>query len=356
TVVFLLGREFLGVLLASIRDPIVTATAGPSFGPPWWVGIAIQGHLLGFLLGVLLGALILTRRQASEIPSAIRLWAGTLVAGSGLTLWAIWWYRGPSRFVLYRGLGLIILLLLATLVAGAIRTEQGELVSGIGRREVAIAVLALPILTMGFVAVPINLTSVGGQPVPGEPIEVREYTVTYAENVPNQKTRTINLSVFGETTRVNASGVIVVNPERGIWTERVSAGRLAQSGRATIKLGGLFWSRTVRVQRRGWTVVGGGTTYRVIVTDPRQNRSGTFISEPVTASPVLAGRNVTLVAGRESFRLNVSLAGKRLATAPIPAMNESVTLGGIRFIRREGGLIAAINDTRIRIAKPESYA
>ena len=355
TVVALVAREFVRTVYFSLQEPIVFGSASPSFGPPWWVGIAIQGHLLGFLAGVVLAVLLLTRRKHESLPSPGRLWLGTVVVGSSLTLWAVWWFRGASSFVLYRGPGILLLLVMGLLVATAATTSDRDIVEGISRRQVGIALLAIPILTMGFVAVPLNVITVQDEVVPGEAVQVDGYTVTYAEDVTNQRVGTINISAFGETSQVNSSGVIIVNRDRHIWDEAVSAGRLAHSGYARVRVGGLGWRETVEVRRRGWKVSGGGTAYTVALKHDSDRWTPVYQSDPVRASPVLDGRNVSVVPARDRFIISVTRNNSSLGQATLPAVNESVVIGGLNFTRTETEVYASVGETRVPMIERESY-
>jgi len=362
TVVALVGREFVGTLYSTLREPIVYASASPSFGPPWWAGIAIQGHLLGFLVGVLLGMAVVIRRGEGHRPGAGRIWLGTLIAGSSLTLWAIWWFEGASSYVLYRGPGLLLLLALAGLLAIAVGASDRPVIEGITRRQVAVALLALPVITMGFVAAPLNLTTIGDSQLPGDPIEVGEYQVAYAEEVPNQRIGAINISVLGEATTVNASGVIVVNRERQIWDEAVSAGQLGHSGRAAVPLGGIGWRETVDAKRQGWRVSGGGTVYTVSLQPPDGEFTAVFDSDPVQAAPVIAGRNISLVPRDGVFMIAVHQSNRTPSadslpetSTRMPAVNGTVEVGGLTFERAETVVYASRNDTRVPMFERESY-
>ncbi|MFB6093791.1 MAG: rhomboid family intramembrane serine protease [Halanaeroarchaeum sp.] len=356
TVVALVARDLIGTLYYTLRDPIVTASAGPSYGPPWWAGIAIQGHLLGFLLGATLAVAIVGRRRSAEHPSGLRLWLGTVLAGTNLTIWAIWWYGEGQSYVLYRGLGLVLVVVLAGLLAAATRASDDALVGGVSRRQVGIAALALPILTMGFVAVPVNATVVNDADLPGEAIDVAGYQVTYAEGVPNRRVRAIDLPGVEAATNVTASGVIVVDAEREVWTETVSAGSLSYWGRGTTVVGGLDRRVIVEAIRRGWSTVGGPTVYQVALAVSGGHRQWVFASQPATAGPTVAGTNVTIRAGNGTFRLVATRGGDRLDADPVPPINGSARLGPLRIVHRRGALIAHHDDTVVRIATRETYA
>ncbi|MFB6081388.1 MAG: rhomboid family intramembrane serine protease [Halanaeroarchaeum sp.] len=355
TVVALSARDLVGTLYAVLRDPIITGQASPSFGPPWWAGIAIQGHLLGFLLGAVLGAAIVSARRREERPSTGRLWLGGLLVTASMTLWAIWWYRDAGGYVLYRGPGLLLVFALALVIALTLRAGDEPIVEGVTKRHVGVAVLVLPVLTMGFVAVPLNAVVVDDPTPPGEVIHVSGYAVTYAEEVPNQRVGAIDLSLFGETTTVNASGVIVVDEDRTIWTEAISKGRLAFTGRATTRVGGLGWSRTVTAIRRGWVLTGGETAYQVALQPAGGTRRWVFQTPPRRASPTIVGQNVSIDPAGGTFVLAVSRGNRTLETAPVPAVNRSVELGRLT-VRRVGDRLVAIHDgTRVEVAHEETY-
>ena len=354
-VVALTGRDLIGTLYNVLRDPVVTGSASSSFGAPWWAGIAIQGHLLGFLVGALLATAVLATRSKRERPSALRLWAGGLLLGSNLTLWAVWWYRDAGGFVLYRGVGVVLIIAVTIVIAVAVRASDRSIVGAVTKRQIAIAVLTLPVLTMGFAAVPLNSTVVTDEATPGQPIQVNGYEVTYAEDVQNQRVGAINLSAFGETTRVNASGVIVVNPERTVWTEAISKGRLAFGGQRTTKVGRIGESTAITATRTGWEAVGGPTAYQISLEPDGGSETWVYASDPATADPTIGGENVTIRPERGDFYVAVTRNEQTVAETRLPDQNESVRLGLLTLEHREGRLIAIHNDTRVRVATKETY-
>lgn len=354
-VVALSAQGVLRTAYNALRNPVVVAEAQPSFSEPWWAGIAVQGHALGLFLGVLAGLLLLYRRE--ERPSALRLLVGGVLLATSLSLWAIWWFRGGDSYVLYRGLGLVVVVAVAVLVTLAARASERPLVGSLTRRQASLQLVLLPLLFMAFVAVPLNLTTVGDAGVPGaDPdIEVEDYTVTYGENVPFQQTSVIDVSFLGETTQVNTSGVIVVSERRNIWTREVSKGRLAFKGRDRVVVGGLGWRETVRVERQGWNAVGGGTAYHVWLRAGDDPWRHVFASEPADAEPVVAGLNVTVVPDDGRFFVAVSQNGSELARSEIPDPGNRTTLAGVAFVREEKRLVAVHNETRVTVATRETY-
>ena len=354
-VVALSAQGVLRTAYNAFRNPVVVAKASPSFSEPWWAGIAVQGHALGLFLGVLAGVLLLYRRE--KRPSALRLVVGSVLVATSLSLWAIWWFRGGSSYVLYRGLGLVVVLAVAVVVALAANASDRPLFGSLTRRQVGLQFVLLPLVVMAFVAVPLNLTAVGDAGVPGaDPgVEVRDYRVTYGENVPFGQTSVIDVSLFGETTQVNTSGVIVVSGDRNIWTRELSKGRLAFRGTDRVVVGGLGWRETVRVKRQGWNAVGGGTAYQVWLRAADEPWRHVFVSGPAKAEPVVAGRNVTIVPDDGQFFVTVSRNGTGLDRAPVPAKDERRAVGNLTIVREEGRLVAVHEETRVTVATRETY-
>lgn len=354
TVVAFSAQGVVSTLYRALRNPEITASASSSFSRPWWAGIAVQGHALGLFLGAVAGVALLYHRR--ERPNVLRVWTGAVLLASSLSLWALWWYRGNDSFVLYRGWGVVFVLAVAALVTVAVRATDFPLT----KFAVAATLLALPLAVMAGVAIPVNLTTlddpaVGDANAAGNAtVEVNGYYVTYAENVPNEKVSVVDVSVGDETTNVTTSGVIVSNPDREIWTQEVSTGRLAYSGRAAVRVGGVGWSETVGVQRRGWSVTGGGTAYQVWLRPPDGEWRFAFASDPATADPVLAGKNVSVAPTNRTFSLRVSRNNTTLASAPVPTNGTAVELAGIRFENDRGKLAAAVNGTRVRVAAAEN--
>ncbi|WP_132058391.1 rhomboid family intramembrane serine protease [Halorussus amylolyticus] len=356
TVIAVAGQEVIRTVYDVMRNPVVFGSAEPSFSDPWWYGVAVQGHALGLFLGLLLGVVVLYRRR--ERPDALRLWTGAVLLGTSMTLWAVWWYRGDESYVLYQGLGIVFVVAVAAMTTVAATADREIAFGNVSRQVVGFLVLAAPLAVMAGVAIPVNLTTVDDASVPGDGpgIEVEGYAVTYAENIENQKVSVVDIEAFGETTNVRTSGVIVVNDDREIWTQQVSKGRLAFSGRAAVRVGGVGWSEVVRVQRGGWSAADGGTAYQVWLRGPDDERwTPTYASDPVTAGPTLAEKNVSIVPENGGFDLRLSRNNSTVSTAPIPADGERVILDGIRFERDGNRVFAAFDGTRVRVASKETY-
>jgi len=368
TVVALAGSQFVGLVWAVSRNPVVTGSASPSYGTPWWAGIAIQGHALGLFIGAIAGLLVLSRR--GERPSALRLFAGGLLFSASQGLWAVYWYLGNQQYVLYRGAGTALVVLFSALLAAAGAARARPLVErvavpeprtfteaarSVSPRAVAFVALLVAFGAVAGPAVPVNMQTTTDDPVPGESLAVEGYEVTYAEDVPNGMVSVIDAEAFGQSTTVNTSGVIVYNERRHIWLTAVSKGRLAFDGARRVELGGVGWRETVTATRRGWRAVGGDPTYRVELAHGNRTMTA-FVSEPSTAEATVDGRNVSVAAVDGGFEVRVTRAGADgVATAPLPEPNGSVRVDGVRFVREETKLFAVRGDTRVRIANAEQY-
>jgi membrane associated rhomboid family serine protease len=363
TVVAVSAGNALRTLYGALRSPTVSASAGPSYSSPWWADIAIQGHAIGLLAGILLGTW-LARARGDDRPSAARVVVGVALFGIAQSMWAVYWYRGGETYVLYRAAGVALVVSLATLVAATVAAsdrsliptpDRSDTVRSVPRWQIGATVLLLCTAALAGPAVPVNLTTASSGDLSGQsdPITVRDYEVTYAEDVPNGMVSVIDVEAFGETTQVNTSGVVVRSRERGIWMTAVSKGRLDFTGTSWVRLGGVGWRETVRVERQGWNAVGGGTVYRVALVYGDRNVTA-YTSPSARAEPVIAGRNVSVEATPEGFQLNVSVKN-RSATGPVPAVNETASVGGLDFINVDGRVYAVNGGTRVRVARAETY-
>lgn len=371
TIASLTAATLVNVVYETVRTPIEIAEATPSFGPPSWANVAVQGHALGLIAGALVGAWLLRWRRGGARGSttpALAVFAGVLLFGASRRLWAVYWYLGNQRYELYRALGFAGVLVLATVVAVAVAGRDEPLRPSVAvpdPRTIRERVTAVTPATVGVLcllaafaavagpAVVPNLVAVDEGDLPGDPIEMEGYQVTYAEDVEDRTVSVVDVEAFGRSTSVRTSGVIVANPDREIWTTAVSKENLAFWGYRAVDVGGTGWRETVWVQRTGWVAVGGNATYRVdAVRD--EDRSTLFVSDAADAEPRLAGRNVTVAAVEEGFELRVAHGGTNVSE-PLPPANESTTLRGVEFVREEEAIYAERGDSRVRIADRETY-
>ncbi|ELZ44391.1 rhomboid family protein [Halorubrum californiense DSM 19288] len=404
-VVAMAGTRFVGVLYDALRVPVAFAEASPSYGVPGWANVAIQGHALGLIGGALVAVVLLRRRarrsngegpdpdaepdatagrwryhpvatRASEGSrtdaterSALLVFGALLLFGASRRLWAVYWYLGNERYELYRAVGVGLLALLAAIVTVAAVSrddplwptravpEPETIRGGIRSATPAAVGLLLLVAALAVVAGPgvvPNLVAVDDGDLPGDPIEVEGYQVTYAENVENQLVGVVDVEAFGRSTSVNTSGVIVSDPDREIWTTAVSKGSLAFWGYRAVDVGGTGWRETVWVQRVGWVAANGGPAYRVDAVR-NETRRTLFTSEPARAEPRIDGRSVVVAAAPDGFELTVVGGSGNNVTAALPAANESVTVRGLTFVREGDAVFAERGETRVRIAQRERY-
>ena len=314
TVVVSVGQGVLGRLFDAIRQPQQVAVAEASYSTPWWADIALQGHTVGLLLGVLVGLAVLQLREESP-PPAVHVWTGVLLFAVSRSLWAVYWFRGNETYVLYRAFGLALVFGLVAIVTysivareepvfpeRAVPDPQG-LVDGfasITRREVGLLVIVCSTALVIGPAIPVNLMTADDASLPGEPIEIEGYEITYGERVPNGQLSVLSVDAFGETTQLNTSGVIVRNTDRHIWSTETTTGELASEGASTVRIGGVGWSDSVTVNRTGWETVGGQTAYQVDLAHADERRT-IFASGQATAEPIVAGYQLSINATDDAF-------------------------------------------------------
>ncbi|ELZ98951.1 rhomboid family protein/intramembrane serine protease [Haloferax mucosum ATCC BAA-1512] len=361
TVLAFVSGRVVSVFYNAMLSPEVVASARPVFSTPWWAQIAIQGHAIGLLFGILLGVWVARQRREVRVP-AFRSFAGVLLFAISESLWAVYFFRGGGTYVLFRAVGFALVVLLALLVALTVsasdrplreRAPSGSLPSA-RHWQVGVVVLLLVVSSLSGPAVLYNLFTTAGDDLPGESVSVRDYEVTYAEDVPNGLTAAFDVELFGESTTTNTSGVIVKSQRRGIWTTAVSKNRLAFAGDSTVRLGGLGWRDEVTASRDGYAVVGSGNAaYRVFLAGD-ENATLAYKTGAVRAEPVVSRRNISVVPTATGYDLQVS-SERGTVRGPMPTKNVSTTLDGIRFVREGSFVFAESQGTRVRIARQESY-
>ena len=394
TLASLSGVTLAHVGYETLRTPVEFAEATPSFGPPSWANIAIQGHALGLVAGALVAVWLRRSRHPGDDAGtperaardasgrrdtthsgygpvrhpALVVFLAVLFFGASRRLWAVYWYLGNDQYELYRAIGLGALVVLAAIVAVAatgrdepLLSERAAAVPQVLRARLTAATPAavgtlLLVAALGGLAGPgivPNLVTVADGDLPGDPIKVGGYDVTYAEDVEDRVVSAVDVEAFGRTTAVETSGVIVSNPNRAIWTTAVSKGALAYWGERRVDVGGTGWRETVSIRRSGWVAIGGDPTYRVVAAHENE-RSTVFVSDPARAEARIDGRTIAISATDRGFELRVDHEGP-VAVAPIPEPSESVTLHGVTF-SRDGGVIRAVRgETRVRVAEREQY-
>jgi len=359
-VVALVARGAAGLTYRALQNPVLEREARARFVTPGWAGIAVQGHALGLFLGAAAGVALLwhlRKRGDVETPSALRVWFGAVLAAMSLSLYALWWIRGGDTYVLYRAVGVAFVAMVALLIVVPVASSNRRLVGRLTRRQAATLLFLVPLLVMSLVAVPLNLNTVDGVDVPegSETVTAGDYTLYYAEGVPNGMVNVVDVSLFGETTSVRTSGLVVVSERRNVWSREVPPGKLATDGWARVVVGGVGWREAIFAKRQGWSAIGGPTAYHVRIGTDWDDLAVAYESDPATADPVLAGHNASIVPRDGEFFLNLSKNGSLVERVPIPAENETVTAGGIEFERDGRRVVASIDGTEVTVARKERY-
>jgi membrane associated rhomboid family serine protease len=352
-VVALVGSGVVRLLYRAVRRPEVARTAGESFSTPWWADVAVQGHALGLLVGVVAALALLYRRGIRPDPA--RVWLAALFVAVDRGLWAVYTIEGSDRYRLFRALGTAAVFLVAAVIAVGAAASDRDLVASIGltRREAAVGLLLSVLFAVALVAVPFNLLVIDGPAAgadPAETVEVRDYTVRYAEDVDNRYVPAVPIpGRNGSTDGVPASGVVVVSEERNVWWEVVSTGRLAARRNVTVRLGGVTWSEHVRASRRGWQLAGAPAVYHVRLARAGSPGTVAYRSDNATVGPRIDGRNVTIDPAGERFAAVVTRDNETLGRTTLPTAGNRTSAGGLTFHRDGRDLYVERDGTRVRI-------
>lgn len=114
-----IGASVLGVVYDAITNPIVRGTfeSGPP-SLPSWANVGFQAHALGFLLGALAAIALLSARNR-EVP-AERVFFGVFAWGMSFSLWLIAFPQSTDVYHLYRGAGVVALVVVTSIVTFAV--------------------------------------------------------------------------------------------------------------------------------------------------------------------------------------------------------------------------------------------
>lgn len=352
TLVLVVAGDLVNLGYSALRSPVFTASGSTRYVTPGWSDIAVQGHALGIFIGIVLAILLFRRR--GELPSPGRIWLGTLGYAAAQGLWALYLFQGGDTYVLFRAVGVAAVFALAALVTLAAKSSTRPLLpqTDLTRRQVAVVTLVGVLALVAAIAVPYNLLVVDETATPAESVEIRDYTVFYGEDVPNQYVGAYDLPIYN-ASGVTTSGVIVASPDRQVWQTVIPAGRLADGDARTVRVGGVGWRDTVVAQRVQWNVVGNRSVYTVRL-DHGVESTLAYTSDPSRATPTIDGRNVTVVSTRSGFRLSVTRRGTELGRTSIPVSNETTAVGGLSVENDEGTLVAVSGETRVPIARRAS--
>jgi len=418
TILAMAAMTVVSVLYRALTDPVLveTASAG-SPGPPAWFGINVFAHLLGFVVGVVLAAALVRRRNLRL--SVQRVFAAAVVFALARQLWLFATADGDV-FRLHRGVGVVFALGLAILVTATISTRDEPIPELLAdrrvpsRRSLAVgwllvltagagvalragegdgttvvgvvvlwAVLSWPalhalapervlasplsrqqlasgaVLVVGGLVVGVSVFSLApvldSSPDLEGSLSVGDYTVSYEEEVSDPRVSGISPVPFSGG---NSSGVVVASDRRNLWSTPVDPEDLANSGEATVPVGGIGWREPVEANRTGWQVTGAEAAYVVDLSwDGQQVRS--FVSDAVESANRIGGRTVAVEPTAEGFVLNVTREGTVVGTAPVPAVNGTATVGDLQFVTEPGEdaprIFAERGGTRVHIATRETY-
>lgn len=353
--------DFLSNLYNTFSNPVSTWAPGTHFVSVWFADIAVLGHLLGFGIGVVLGVWILRRREAT--PAVSRLWAGTILFGLLQGLWLAYLPLGNGRYRLYRAVGAAFIFLAAAVVVVAAEGPtrpllpwpdafSGDLRDAMpSRGQTATLLLFTALVALAGAGVVVHLGSVGTTELPNNPVRVRDYQIGYSENVTNQIYSVVDVPYLEQETKIPASGVIVYNRKRNVWSVAASTSQLKSNGAARVVVGGVGWRETVVATRTGWSVVGGDQTYHVLLYPPGGNPHLAYTADPATAEAIIANRTVTIRAKRRRFDIALGTGNETVGVVGMPNAGANATLGDFRFERRGRKLYVSHNGTIIRIAK-----
>jgi len=348
TVFALLAVRAVRLLYGALTDPVVIAEARPRFVSPSWADTALQGHLFGVLVGVLLAVFLL--RLRGRHPDIRHVFFAALVFGVVRSLYAIYWFLGADGFVLFQAAGAAGILLFATLVALATLPPDRRLGVGPPPATVAVALLFLGVVVLAVSGLAYSLVLVSSGEAVDDGVEVRDYSVAYVDGAQDRYVGALELPGVGSPLSATRSGVVVASDRRNAWGIAVSAGELAFDGQATVAVGDAAWRETVFVDRRQWSFVDGNTTFRVRgFHDGQQQLLHT--ASPAVGNPRIDGVNVSIAATAAGFDLRLRRNGSTLFEGPVPARNETVTAGALRFERIEDSLFARHDDTELRLAE-----
>jgi len=290
----LVVSEVFRTVIGALRSPVtVQSTVESVTTTPPWANIAVDAHLLGFLLGVGL-AVLLARRRGADVDG-YRVGAAILLLGVAQGLHLIWLSQ-DSSYVLYRGIGVTVVALLA-LMAGFGVTVESSAPPLLGldelplRRAASVGFLAVPIVIFCVVGFVTGLGAVSTTDE-AEKVDVGDYTVLYGENLQNQRVVSIP---FIDITPANftSSGAFVKSEERGAWRQVASARSLRSNPNRTFLVGGLTWDEEVRLERVGMTSTTGEEAYTVFVTAENVSRP-VFYSSPADTGVTFDGWRVRL--------------------------------------------------------------
>jgi len=379
----------LSTLYQALADPVVRGTVSVgSPSPPTWANIAFQAHMLGFVVGAMAGIALLWARR-DELAS-VTVFFATLTFGLALSLWLLVWPGGQDVFYLYRGAGVILVVLLTGLVTVAATGSDRSVSRSIA--ILAVALLAIPfVLAMlwfvaalsgtvpelsGFapfaalfvlavlaLALPALPTAVRGEGsrwaarrrtaflglgtvallllLPGilyGPIAVDTDSITETNEIEvgdyvvtyaenvTSGQELLMLNVNTSSLNQTSDGLLVASDSRSMWTVGEQKSSIAFDGEGSVQVGGLGWRETVRAERTGWEVTGNDSAYAVDLIHDGE-QTRSFTTDPVRADVRIDDYRVTVVPTQDDFELRITRDGSAVGTTAIPEPGETATVG-----------------------------
>jgi hypothetical protein len=179
---------------------------------------------------------------------------------------------------------------------------------------------------------------------------VRDYTVAYVDDTENQYVTALDIPGVGSPLSATTSGVVVTSDRRDVWGLATSAGRLAFDGGTTVTVGGVSWRETVSVDRTQWSFLDGNTTFRVEAFHDGETHL-LHTDTPAVSDARVDGTNVSISPTAEGYDLVVGDDSATLFRGPVPATNQTVTVGTLSFERVEDSLLVRYGDTELRLAE-----
>ncbi|MXR52112.1 rhomboid family intramembrane serine protease [Halovenus sp. WSH3] len=350
TVFAIVAIQVVRLLHSAVTDPFVVAQAQEQFVRPSWANIAVQGHLYGLVVGVLLGVALLRYRDRE--PNLFAVFGAALVFAVSRSLQSVYWFLGNETYVLFTAIGAAGVFVLATIIAvAACNPGDSSLpVFDVSGARAATGILVALLLGLAVIGIPYNLVPVDGGPATadGSGIEVRDYTLTYAENVDDQYIGALEIPGVWEPS-VSRSGVIVTSTQRNSWGVAISAQELATRRSATVALGDATWRETVEISRTGWEVAGSNSTYKVYA-NRGDGWQELYAADPVTANLLINDSTITIRPADEFYELVVERDGERIGVEQIPGPGGKTTIGSIQFSRNGSALLARHEGTVVQIA------
>ncbi|QZA88157.1 rhomboid family intramembrane serine protease [Salinarchaeum sp. IM2453] len=330
TVVGLLVVGVVRTILDGLVEPI--SFAGVTSTLPGWTSTAVQGHGLGFLIGVLLGITLLYHRN--KRPRIFELFVALLIYGLTRGLWQIYRPLGGNEFVLYRALGVSVVLIGAVLVTATVVASKRPLFEGssVTQREAGVISLVAILAFLIGPGIVTNLVIIDYHDEPADDeLAVEDYIIGYDENAENPTEFVFDAPGTDETIERTSSGVYVASDQRQLWIMDTSQNQLRSTGTADIQIGGIGWRETVTAERDGLQVLGAQSVYAVELRHDDQLVTA-YESNASTANIRIDNRSISFAPDIDDrFTITVEGSDGVEETASIPSVNESVEIGGIMF-------------------------